>query len=176
MKTVDSSGSCLLHRFSRNIVALMMMLLVAGCCTENSPAVQQQKKAEQALQAAAAAVIAPDATASAEPMAKFFDVQLKGFPANGVAVKVLNESCIDGRGRNASVNVDWQLTDPAIQRVRASIIENGKPKTWVENGPVWSEATGPWMQDGMSIRLQSLPGEQVVGELKILSKACGGAQ
>ena len=156
----------------------LSLLLIGGCCSENSPVVQQQRVAAAAAAVAAAqpAPSAADAAQPAPPAARFFALQQTGAHAAGVRAVVVTEACVDGRGRNAAVKLDWSWTDPKIQRVRASIVEEGREKVWVENGPVWSETTGTWMQDGMAIRLQALPGGEVLGQVQLQALPCEAGQ
>jgi hypothetical protein len=141
-------------------------LLLAGCCDQ---AAVQACEAERAARTAQAL---ERETVSSQP-GEAFELRVAAVEGVKIDASVADAACIDGRGAGARVRVTWEVKVPGVNAVRILAGNGDKAdKTWVEAGASGTEATGPWINDGAVLRIESQSTGESLGLIRAKARAC----
>lgn len=156
---------------ARACLAAMGLLVLSACCDEATrEACERDEAARQAAPAPAPAAPAAGAPVQAGAPMRF---EITASPGVEIAAAAIESRCEDGKGASAEVRVDWAAATAGVNAVRIKVVEDGAgDKLWTEAGATGQATTGPWVGDGMRLRLESVPGGAVLGEVRAIAEPC----
>ena len=146
--------------------ALVACLLLAGCCDQAAVQACETARDQQAAQALAREAVA---NLSAEP----FELRVATVDGVKLQAAVVEAGCVDGRAAAARIRITWEVKTPGVNAVRILVGSSDKAdKTWIEAGASGTETTGPWINDGALLRMQSQSTGEALGQVRAQARAC----
>lgn len=151
---------------TRRLAVAAACILLAACCDQAAVQACQAERAAKDAKALAQGRVAngPDE-----------NLELNVATVEGVTIDaaVVEAGCSDGHGANARVRVEWAVKLPGVSTVRILVGSgNEANKTWVEAGASGAEVTGPWINDGALLRMESLASRETLGLIRAKARAC----
>ncbi|TWT18616.1 hypothetical protein FQY83_14665 [Luteimonas marina] len=155
------------RRRMRGCLPVLALLVLAGCGDEVA---QEARERDRAAQQAAAPAPAAGLPPQAQSPMRFEITSSSGVE---VAAAAVDFRCVDGKAASAEVQVDWKVAIPGVTAVRIKVVAEGvQDKTWTEAGGTGQATTGPWVNDGMRLRLEALSDGSVLGEVRAVAGPC----
>lgn len=148
-------------------IILASAFVLAGCC--NKETIDSCRKDALSSSTGSEITHAQESAGVAEVMR----LDIKETPNVRIVAELLRAECISGKGGQAKVKISWQANIPDLDTVRASVETAGVAnKVWVESGASGEGITGPWVENGLLIRLTNPKSGDSLGEVRATALPC----